>query len=126
MKSKLRTLADWARANIRLLLLAYGLTLLACTNQTPKFPKALEAATAAVNLTDTALATAIQMKDPAPAELLTVWEPRVDAVDAAMNAVRKGEDVCKTLPGLVSVAVAVGCVDCVAVINQAKEQLQCL
>lgn len=99
-----------------------------CANTLPEtveFPTAIEAATAATNLTDVALVAAMTVAKPSKVELALVWEPRVQVVDDAYTVVKLNKDLCEVLPKLRTVAVAISCEECVKVVKSAERQAKC-
>jgi len=90
-----------------------------CLPRRVEAPTPIETATAAVNLTDRALALAIEA-DPSQG-----WEQTVRAVELAADAVRRRDKVCDTLPALQLVASRVKCEQCFRMIAAAKDVMQC-
>jgi hypothetical protein len=105
------------KASATLLLVALNVS--ACTDKPVNAPTTIEVVTAAVNMTDGAVSTAITL---APDKN---WSKEVDAIDAAMDALRKRDNVCDKLPQLQLAASVVKCDKCVELIGIAKETLSC-
>lgn len=105
---------------VRALLLAPVLFLGACTPA--KTPAPLDVATAAINVTDEALAAAIET---APAGELAEWTRRVVLLEKAASVVRARGDVCEALPDVALVASLVHCVPCAKAVQTASEVYQC-
>lgn len=97
------------------------LVLTACT-PTAKAPTPIEAATAAINLTDEALAAAIEV---APAGDLPEWTRRVVLLEQAAAVVRVGGKACDVLPDVALVASLIKCAKCGALVRTASEVLSC-
>lgn len=110
-------LASKFKAGAVLLLVALSIT--ACTDKPTKVPTTIEVVTAAVNLTDEAVAAAIVAYPKVD------FGKAVDAIDASMGAIRRREDICETLPALQLAASAVKCDRCFDLITIAKETLAC-
>jgi len=110
-------MASKLKANAALLLIAIGFV--ACVATKPATPTTVEIATAAVNLTDEALAVAIQ------ADPTREWLPEIIAVERTMNAIRCRGDVCDTLPALQLVATTTQCEKCFELVAAAKDALSC-
>jgi hypothetical protein len=97
--------------------------ILACVGCGPaKAPTAIDAAKAAIVLTDDALSVAITTADDATATKLVELVPKVEL---AARAVRISADACPTLPDLAEVAVALKCDKCSVAIELAKKELAC-
>jgi len=106
------------KANVALLFIALNLT--ACVATKPaEYPTPVEVATAAVNLTDDALSTAIY------AEPKKNWLPSVMAIESARNTIKVRGDICDALPSVQLVSSAIKCDKCFALISTAKEALSC-
>lgn len=84
-----------------------------------KAPTTIEVANAAVNLTDDAVSAAIVAYPNVD------FGKAVDAVDAALVAVKKRDQICDTLPALQLAASTVKCEKCFDLITIAKETLAC-
>lgn len=93
-----------------------------CSPSPAKQPTAVDLATAAVNLTDEALAFAIEASPPGN---LPEWERRVALVRHAAQAVEQGKDLCQAKDDLALVAALVSCGKCLTVIEALEGQLQC-
>lgn len=104
---------------LRRLLVCLALT--ACA-PSAKAPTPIEAATAAINVTDEALAAAI---DVAPAGDLPLWEGRVATLEKAAAVVRAGGKACDVLPDVAKLADQIHCVKCAALVATASEVLSC-
>ena len=127
-KSLLFKIYDWFRDWWYLWVVLPMLVCLSCTPKVPndlKFPTAIEAAAAAVNLTDAALAASMTAANPTRVELVLVWEPRVQVIDRAFTAVKLRQDLCKVLPDLRVVSTAIACSECTKVIKAAESQAKC-
>lgn len=87
-----------------------------------EFPTVVEAATAATNLTDAALAAALATATPSKADLLSVWEPRVVVVERVRAAIKTGKDLCPSLRDLQSISLVIRCTECSRVTKVAVAQ----
>jgi hypothetical protein len=105
------------KASAALLLVALNVS--ACSGKPANAPTPVEVVYAAVNLTDTAIAEAIRLNPSRD------WSKEVDAIDFAVDAARRRENVCHSLPPLQKAAVLVKCDKCVELITVAKETLSC-
>jgi hypothetical protein len=90
-----------------------------------KAPTALDVATAAVVVTDEALAAAIAAYPADAGTDMTPWDNRVAALKKAAEIVEAAGDLCPMLPLLGTIAKEIGCTQCAAPIALAKEQLKC-
>ena len=89
-------------------------------------PTALETATAAVNITDRALAAALLAADERDTQMdLAPWINRESMLRYARDTVAKGADLCTALPIIEAVAVGISCAECLAAVNSAREELSC-
>lgn len=88
-------------------------------------PSAYDVATAAVNVTDTALAAAISVAAPVPDADVEAWQKRLDALERAAAAIRARGDVCEALPGVASVATQIGCAECLRIVIAVERELSC-
>lgn len=96
------------------------LILVGCTPA--KSPTPLDVATAAINITDEALARAI---DVAPAGELPEWTRRVVLLERAASVVRAGGDACEVLPDVALVSSLIHCRPCAVAVLNASEALRC-
>lgn len=104
----------------RLTLIA--LAMAAGCSRPPKQPSAVDLATAAVNLTDEALAFAI---DASPPGNVAEWRRRVALLDSAKRAVEAGKGLCTAKDDLSLIASLVSCGKCLAVIEALESELKC-
>ena len=105
-----------ARLTILSLAMAVG------CSRPPKQPTAIDLATAAVNLTDEALAFAI---DASPPGNVAEWQRRVALLDSAKRAIESGNGLCTAKDDLALVASLVSCGKCLAVIEALEVELKC-
>jgi len=96
-----------------------------CGCSPAKAPTALDVATAAVVVTDEALAAAINADwgDAGPSG--ETWKARVEVLKKAAAIVESAKDMCPAIPLLATLATEIGCKQCAAPIAMAKEQLKC-
>lgn len=120
----IRRALDRIRARFALLILAFGP--LACSAApAAKAPTVLEAATVAINLTDEALAAAIDADTDTSVGHSNAWLGRVVILEAAARAVRTGEDACTVLPTVGSLAAEIKCKPCAKAVDVATRALGC-
>lgn len=111
-------LASKFKASAALLLIMLSAS--GCFSSKPvKAPTTIEVANAAINLTDDAVSAAIVAYPNVD------FGKAVDAVDAALLAMKKREGICEALPELQLAASTVKCDKCFDLISIAKETLAC-
>ena len=123
MKSTLFRIWSRVKAEVYLAWLCF-VGLVSCLPKA-EAPTVTESVTAAVNMVDAAVATAMVADDPSLSELQEVWYPRVQKVNKAMAFVRAGKNICPVLPELRELAVAVKCQPCVRAVDAVQKDLQC-
>ena len=109
---------------MRRLALLIALTFCGCVPRA-KAPTPIEAATAAVNLTDEAMAIAMNALPPQTPAQLVVWEDRVRWLEDAAAAVRTAKNSCSALARVITVADAIACKPCAAAVESARKGLAC-
>jgi hypothetical protein len=106
------------KANLSLLVIAFCLG--GCGERLQaESPTATEVAISAVNLTDTALASAIEARPNSD------WLPSVTAIEAARDVINARGDICWALPEVSAVALAIDCKKCVDLTRVAQKALSC-
>ena len=98
------------------------LALASCAPPAKSPPTALDVATAAFNVTDSALTAAITL---APDGGSLEWERRVILLENAATVIRARVDVCDALADVALVASLVKCSDCSTITGIALEALSC-
>jgi hypothetical protein len=102
--------------------LALAIILASCTPKA-KAPSPADLATAAIVLTDNALAVAIAVQ-PAGFDRQP-WEDRVAIVEAAADAVGRSAQLCPYVKPLQAVASDILCAKCSMAVTALKEALKC-
>lgn len=98
-----------------------ALVLASCT-PAAKVPSPTQAAVAAINLTDEALATAITLAPPGED---AAWTRRVILLERAAAVVRVGANACPAIDDVATIAAEIKCTQCAALAATAREIMKC-